>query len=275
LWLVVSWVWIAIVALYSIWSAVNYAGLFRWAANLEIEKLGGYSEKWTAILPGMTLAAPAFWFIGRRAALDRAEGRQAPVSEARGLARTRLIFCVAGIIALSVGAGSWLLSQNIPDGSEPAVAFDASRLGTAPVPKGKVVIRGEAMPEASGTLTSDGLLAEASVYAGFRVVGEAAGNAPVRLFIERRFGDSRDAATAQFFLPEQEGYLIQNGLPGAVLEDLRRRGIAIASPHYVLRTSAGARRDPYYVVAGLGAFFGLMFLAFALAVTIRAGRLLR
>ncbi|MDB5693889.1 MAG: hypothetical protein JWO81_2952 [Alphaproteobacteria bacterium] len=137
------------------------------------------------------------------------------------------------------------------------------------------MIRGEAVPDASGTLTTSGALGEASVYAGFGPAGGAARGAPVRLFIERRFGDSRDAATGQFFLPEQEGYLIENGLPGAVLEDLHRRGVAVASPHYILRTSATARRDPYYVVAGLGAFFGLMFLAFGVAVTIRARLLLR
>lgn len=269
-----SWGWIALVAAYSAWAAVEYAGPFRWAAEAQIARWGGYSEKWTAILPGIVLAAPALWYIGRRGAIDRAAAQRNPASEAPGLKRARLLFGGVGALGLVIAAASWLLAQKVPDGSEPAVRFDASALGTAPAPRGKVMIRGEAVHGASARLVSSGLVSEASVYAGFRPAHTPAG-APVRLFVERRFGDVRDAETGQFFLAEQDGYLIENGLPGAVLSDLRRRGIAVATPHYILRTSATARRDPYYVVAGLGAFFGLMFLAFGAAVTIRARRLLR
>lgn len=272
--LALSWAWIAIVAGYSLWSALAFAGLFRWAAEAQIARTGGYSEKWTAILPGLILAAPALWYIGRRGTADRAAARRDPSAEVPGLKRAHLLFGAVGAAGIAIAAASWLAAQNVPDGSERAMAFDASRLAAAPAPRGKVKIRGEAVPGASAKLTSSGLVSEASVYAGFRPEHTPAG-APVRLFVERRFGDVRDAATGQFFLAEQDGYLIENGLPGAVLADLRRRGIVVATPHYVLRTSATARRDPYYIAAGLGGFFGLMFLAFAAAVSVRARLLLR
>jgi hypothetical protein len=219
------------------------------------------------------LAAPALWYIGRRARADRAAARADPPAEVPRLKRARSLFGCVGAAGMAIAAASWLAAQYVPDGSERAVNFDASALPAAPAPKWKVRIRGEAVPGAGASLTSAGFVSEASVYAGFRPAHTPAG-APVHLFIERRFGDVRDAATGQFFLPEQDGYLIRNGRPGAVLADLRRRGIVVATPHYVLRTSATARRDPYYIAAGLGGFFGLMFLAFAAAVSVRARRLL-
>src|SRR4051812_32271299 len=144
--LAVSWGWIAIVAAYSLWSATQYAGLFRWAAEAQIARTGGYSEKWTAILPGIVLAAPALWYIGHRSAVDRATRRKA-ASEVAGLKRARLLFGGAGLAGIALAAAAWLLAQRVPDGSEPAVRFDPSSLGTAPAPRGKVVIRGKTVPE--------------------------------------------------------------------------------------------------------------------------------
>jgi hypothetical protein len=272
--LAASWVWVALVAAYSTWGAIEYAGLFRWAAEAQIARAGGYSEKWTTILPGMVLAAPALWYIGRRSAIDRAAALRDPPSEVPGLKQARLLFGGAGIAGIVLAAAAWLLAQRVPDGSEPAIRFDPSSLGTAPAPRGKVVIRGDTVPGTSAGLASSGFDGEAGLYVGFRAAHAPAGG-QVRLFVERRFDDRRYAAKDQFFLREQDGYLIENGLPGAVLSDLRRRGIAVAAPHYILRTSPAARRDPYYVAAGLGGFFGLMFLAFAVAVTLRAQRLAR
>jgi hypothetical protein len=266
-----AWGWVALVAAYSLWSATHYSGLFRWAAEAQIARGGGYSEKWTAILPGIALAAPALWYIGRRQGIVRAAAGGNPTSELPGLKRGGLFFAVSGAAGIAVAVAAWLLAQRVPDGSERAMPFDARTLGTAPAPRGRVAIRGEAVPGASARLVAGGLASDARVYAGFRAVHAPAG-APLRLFVQRRFGDARDAATAQFFLPEQDGYLVENGLPGAVLADLRRRGVAIGDPHYVLR-GATARRDPYYIAAGLGGFFGLMFLGLAVGAGIRSRRL--
>ena len=93
---------------------------------------------------------------------------------------------------------------------------------------------------------------------------------PIRLFIERDFGDSAVAATGQFFLPEQTGYLVEDGLPALALHDLEARGIQVARPNYVLHDQRMSRREIYYVVAGLGGFFGLLFLAMAGGLAFRA-----
>ena len=269
--LAISWLWLAIVIGYSIWGAVTFSGLYRWVAELQIDRLGGYSEKWTAILPGMLLAAPALWYLRRRAAIAAAAApRSGPGAEAQGARRMALVLGAIGLVSALVGAGAFLISQSVPDGSEPAMPFDAATLGTAPAPAGRVVIRGEADPAVTTGVTETGRInTRATIYAGFRADGEAKG-APIRLFIERDFGDSADAATDQFFLPEQTGYLVEDGLPALAMHDLEARGIQVARPNYVLRTHALSRRDVYYVVAGLGGFFAVLLLAMAGALALRA-----
>src|SRR3954467_15971729 len=97
---------VAIVARHSLWSALAYAGLFRWAAEAQIARTGGYSEKWTTILPGIVLAAPALWYIGRRSAIDRAAALRDPPAEIPGLKRARLLFGGAGIAGIVLAAAA-------------------------------------------------------------------------------------------------------------------------------------------------------------------------
>lgn len=263
--LVLSWFWLVLVTAYSVWTLINYAGLFRWLAELQLDRFGGYSEKWTAILPGMLLAAPALWFIRRRGALSTAA--QAQPAQATRIRRTGRIMGIIGAVAAIVGAAAFLYSQRLPDGSEKPGPVDIATLGAAPVPSGRVVVRGEVDPRASTVVTDSGRMTSyRTFYVGFRPEGGSAKDAPLRLFIERHAGSGSDPPTNQYFLPEQTGYLVENGLPGAALHDLRGRGIRIASPHYLLRSGGDARREPYYVVVGLGAVFGLLFLLVWLGV---------
>jgi len=270
-WLILSWLWLAIVISYSVWGAITFSGLYRLVAELQIDRFGGYSEKWTAILPGMLLAAPALWYLRRQSAIAAAAVRGAgPTGEARQARRTGLVLGGIGLVSALVGVAAFLISQGQPDGSERAVPFDAATLGTAPAPAGRVLIHGTADPAVTtGTTETGRINTSAVLYAGFRPDGAAKGG-PIRLFIERDFGDSAVAATGQFFLPEQTGYLVEDGLPALALHDLEARGIQVARPNYVLHDQRMSRREIYYVVAGLGGFFGLLFLAMAGGLAFRA-----
>jgi len=270
-WLILSWLWLAIVIGYFVWGAVTFSGLYRLVAELQIDRFGGYSEKWTAILPGMLLAAPALWYLRRQSAIAAAAVRDAgPTGEARQARRTGLVLGGIGLVSALVGVGAFLISQGLPDGSERAVPFDAATLGSAPAPAGRVLIHGTADPAVTtGTTETGRINTSAVLYAGFRPDGAAKGG-PIRLFIERDFGDSAVAATGQFFLPEQTGYLVEDGLPALALHDLEARGIQVARPNYVLHDQRMSRREIYYVVAGLGGFFGLLFLAMAGGLAFRA-----
>lgn len=265
--LALSWLWVAIVAGYMAWGAINEAGLFGWLAARQIDQWGQYYPKWTAILPGLLLAAPAFWHIRRRTAIVRARAGGGPAAEARRMGRAARLTALAGLAALIAGGGAFLLSQRVPDGSEKAVRFDAARLGAGPVPDVKVRIQGRIDPEAASVATDSGGPGDRSVfYVGFRPEG-AAKDAPHRLFVERHGGG---LTTLQAFLPEQTGYLIENGVPPLALRDLAARGIRVASPHYLLKTGALARREPYYIAAALGGVLGFICLLVALIGAIQA-----
>jgi hypothetical protein len=268
--LVLSWLWVAVVAGYLAWGAINYAGLYAWLADLQVERSGSYRQELTAMIPGFVLAAPALWYIRLRSQIALALEEPGPASEARRRGRTARNLAIIGLLCAAVAGGAYMLSQRVPDGSEQPVPLDLAALGRGEVPQARVSVRGNVDSEAaSGTEESSRYLDRATLYVGFRPEAGAK-DEPLRFFVERRFGNAQDARTAQGFLPEQTGYLVENGLPPLALRDLERRGIAVASPHYVLRTGGDARRENYYIVAGVAGIVALACLAVALIAALEA-----
>jgi hypothetical protein len=271
-WLILSGLWVTLVVAYWVWAAIGFSGLYRWLAEWQIAQFGGYYERATATLPALLMAAPAIAYLRRRAAVAQAESAAqlgSEIAEARRIRRSVRGSAAFGLVAILVGAGAFLLSQGVPDGSGPAVPFDAATLGNGPVPQDRVTIRGEVDPEASvSVVETRGVTSHNAVYAGFRPEGESAKGAPIRLFIERSTGSSAPTV-AQGFLPDQTGFLVENGLPDPALREFEARGISLASPHYVLRTSPNARRDIYYVVAGVAGIMGFIFMLTAGIIAIR------
>ena len=275
--LVLSILWVALVAGYWIWAAISFSGLYRWLAEWQIAQFGGYYERATATLPALLMAGPALTYLRRRSqhAQAQAAAELGPaVAEGRRLRRQVWGTVAFGLVAMSVGAGAFLLSQGVPDGSGPAMMFDAATLGSGPVPQDRVTIRGEVDPEASVALVETrGVTSHNAVYAGFRPEGENAKDAPIRLFIERSAGSG--PMVDQGFLPDQTGFLVENGLPDQAQREFEARGIRLASPYYVLRTSRTARRDNYYIVAAIAGFLGFVCLLVAGIMAIQGRALLR
>jgi hypothetical protein len=261
--LALSWLWIAAVAGYMAWGVIYEAGLSRWLSAWQLDQWGAYYPEQTAFVAGFLLAAPAFWYIRRRAAIVRAREGSGPSADARRMARTARNCALAGLAAALVGGGAFLLSQRVPDGTEKAAPYDGARLGIEPAPAGKVRIAGRLEPEARTYVTETGGARERIVhYVGFRPDG-VAGDAPLGLFVERDVDGREEPRTVQYFLPEQTGYLIENGVPPLALNALENRGVRVARPHYLLRTGDLARREPYYVTAAVSGILALSCLAVA------------
>ena len=258
------WAWVALVAAYMAWGAINHAGLYGWLADLQLERWGSYRQDLTAIVPGFVLAVPALWYIRLRSQIALALEEPGPAAEVRRRGRVARNAAIIGVLCAFVAGGAYLLSQRQPDGSEQPTPLDFAALADGEVPLTRVAIRGVVDPEATtGIEESSRYVDRATLYVGFRPE-EGAKEEPLSLFVERSFGDSRDAATAQGFMVEQTGYLMENGLPVPALRDLERRGIRIASPHYVLRTRSEGRRETYYIVAALAALGAVACLLAAL-----------
>jgi hypothetical protein len=268
--LALCWLWVVIVGGYMIWGAIGHAGLYRWLAELQVDQWGSYSEKGTALVPGLLLTGPAFWFIRRRIAIVRAREGSGPGVEARRMGRSARNTALVGALAAIVGGGAFFLSQGLPDGSEKATPLDAARLGAGPVPEVKVKIAGRVDPDASiGVPGTGGARDRVVFYAGFRPDGTAK-DAPLRLFVERD-SDAREAlTTVQAFLPEQIGYLVEDGVPAPALRALEARGVRAASPHFLLKTGDLARREPYYITAAVSGLVALACLVVALIGALQA-----
>jgi hypothetical protein len=269
--LALSWLWVAIVIGYIAWGAVEYTGLYRWLAEWQIEHWGGYYRKWTAVLPGAVLALPALSYIGYRARLRQRAEAASPAAQARTVKRTGRYMMLAGLLGIAIGGGAFAISQTLPDGSERAEPLDAARLSSGVVPSTKVRLRGNDDLEARARVIRRGADDRVTFYAGFRLEGEDK-NAPLRLFIERNTPAPEGLTTLQAFLPEQTGYLVENGVPEEALAQLRARGVQVATPHWLLQTGDLARREPYYIAAALGGFIGLVFLLVGFASYLQGRR---
>jgi hypothetical protein len=274
--LALCWIWIAIVIAYMVWGLINQAGLFAWLAELQLRQWGNYQEKLTVTLPSLVLVSPAAWYLRRHALRRQALAASVPDPVAAAGRQRRLAgwFAIAGIAVLATAGGVYAFSQTVPDGSEPPVPFDAATLGAGPVPTGRVQVRGTVDPDVSTgvTETTGGSLERTTFYVGFRADGETDKEAPFRLFIKRSTGTGPPSAY-QGFLPEQDGYLFRNGLPGLALRDLQGRGVRVADPYYVLGSGGGVgRRETWYIVASLAGIFGFMLLVVAPAIYFRRAR---
>lgn len=268
--LILSWLWLLAVGGYMIWSTLEFEGVYRWLAEWQMEQFGYYSRKATAALPFLILGMPALAYIGWLARRRARSAANSQADQARLIGRSARIMLVIGIVGLLVGGTAFWLSQGLPDGSETAVRYDMAQLGAGPVPQTKVRIEGRLDPDASTSVARGGVEDSVTYYAAFRAEGDAK-TAPVRLFIERSTRPE-DLTTIQGFMPEQTGYLVENGVPERALADLRQRDIAVASPHYLMRTRAEAFRDPYYITAALSGFIGLACLIAGLAGLLQARR---
>jgi len=269
--MILSCVWLLLVFGYMLWGAFTYAGLYRWAAELQVEQWGGYYKKWTAILPGLILALPALFYLGWRGRIRQVAEAHSPVAQARTAGRTARYTLLIGLVLMLIGGGAFAWSQTLPDGSEPPETIDAARLAAGAPPQTKVRLRGNDDAAARVQYLQRGADERIIFYAGFRLEGEGK-DGPLRLFIARNTPGPEALTTLQAFLPEQTGYLVENGLPEDALNELRGRGLQVASPHYVLQTGDLARREPYYIAAALGGFTGFVCLIVGLAGLVQARR---
>jgi hypothetical protein len=268
--LTLSWLWVLAVGAYMTWSMIAFEGLYRWLAEWQMAQWGRYYTKATLALPLLILGLPAFAYLGRRARARQALAANSVAAQARIIRRNARVALVIGLIGIVVGGGAILLAQGRPDGSEKPERIALSSLGSGPVPQTKVRIEGRLDPEASTGVARGGVQDGVTYYAAFRAQDEAKG-APVRLFIERST-QPETLNTLQAFLPEQTGYLVEDGVPERALAELRQRGVAVASPHYLLKTRSGSLREPYYITAALAGFIGLLGLIIGIAGLLQARR---
>jgi hypothetical protein len=251
------WIWVVIVALYFLWEAASYTGLFARAAEWQLAHLGRYLPTLTFGLLVLLFGSPALLLFRRRR--RRADDVPPPASAVVtvGTRFMRFLFWIAGALAAAaVVALIWTLILPSASGTLRDVV-----LGTP-----------SARAPSEGATRLTGVIVykrTAAFTQGLLVMRRGARYAPVfppvehdnviRYFIELAPQDHVQPRMADAVVT-RTGTLVRDNLPGAVVRLFRYVGYRVATPHYVLYASPLTMRWPYYVAAIEFALGALLFL---------------
>jgi hypothetical protein len=269
----VIWLYVAAACAYIFYEWYAYAGLYRLAAEWQLEQFGSYGLKLTLLFPLMVLLMPA-------AALVSLTGMQDQLRGADAGPRSPAIFVLLGVVALAVAASAgWYGYVK----SMETIDVESLDLSKGDTPRSThVAITGIARTEyiiefgkkTSGTTILDRYipLTPASWRPGQPLVYFMKTNMTTYMppgggsmvMLSRR--------TPPFQITTQPGVLVRDGLPGPVGEGYRKNNIAVASPPIVLDLSPGADLQPFFITAGMSGLLGFVMLVSAGAAALQQRR---
>jgi hypothetical protein len=250
----------------------SYSGLFRLAAEWQIDTFGSYSIKLTAVLLVVVVMIPG-------AVVAKLLGVELKGLQPRAQAVDARLVLAAGLVLAAAGAGAgWYGYGKATE----KVAFEAFDLSNGKVPSSNhVVMTGVAHPEYLVEFQTKGS-GSASVDRYFPITAAnwRPGN-PLVYFMKtnitaymppeggKPFEISR--RTPPFRVTTQQSVLIENGLPGPVAEVYRKNNVALA-PAPVVLDHPGADAAPYFGAAAVGGVGGIWCLVVAARTAIRRRR---
>jgi hypothetical protein len=269
----VIWPYIAAACAYIFYEWYSYAGLYRLAAEWQLEQFGSYRVKLTLLFPLMVLLTPA-------AVLVTLSGMQDQMRNAGSGAGSPAIFVLLAVVALAVAAGAG--SYGYVRSTE---TFDVESLDLwkGDTPRSThVTITGIARTEyiiEFGTKRDSTTILDR--YIPLTPASWRPGQ-PLVYFMKTNMtaymppgGGSMlmlSPRTPPFQITTQPGVLVRDGLPGAVGEGYRKSNIAVASPPIVLDLSPGADLQPFFVAAGVSGILSFVMLVSAGAAAVRQRR---
>jgi hypothetical protein len=269
----VIWLYVAAACAYIFYEWYAYAGLYRLAAEWQLEQFGSYGLKLTLIFPLMVLLMPAAVLVTLTGMQDQLRGADAGP-------RSPAIFVLLGVVALAVAASAgWYGYVK----SMETIDVESLDLSKGDTPRSThVAITGIARTEyiiefgkkTSGTTILDRYipLTPASWRPGQPLVYFMKTN--MTAYMPPGGGGMLmlSPRTPAFQITTQPGVLVRDGLPGAVGEGYRKNNIAVASPPIVLDLSPGADLQPFFVTAGVSGILGFVMLVSAGAAALRLRR---
>jgi hypothetical protein len=269
----VIWLYAAAACAYICYEWYAYAGLYRLAAEWQLEQFGSYGLKLTLLFPLMVLLMPAAVLVSLTGMQDQLRGADAGP-------RSSAIFVLLGIVALAVAAGAgWYGYVK----SMETVDVESLDLSKGDTPRSThVAITGIARTEyivefgtkTSGTTKLDRYipLTPASWRPGQPLVYFMKTNMTAYMPPGGGGMVMLSPRTPAFQITTQPGVLVRDGLPGAVGEGYRKNNIAVASPPIVLNLNPGADLQPFFVTAGVSGLLGFVMLVSAGAAALRQRR---
>jgi hypothetical protein len=269
----VIWLYVAAACAYIFYEWHAYAGLYRLAAEWQLEQFGSYGLKLTLLFPLMVLLMPAAVLVSLTGMQDQLRGADAGP-------RSPAIFVLLGVVALAVAAGAgWygyvksmetidVESLDLSKGDTPR----STHVAITGIARTEYII--EFGPKRDSTTILDRYipLTPASWRPGQPLVYFIKTN--MTAYMPPGGGGMLmlSPRTPAFQITTQPGVLVRDGLPGAVGEGYRKNNIAVASPPIVLDLSPGADLQPFFVTAGVSGILGFVMLVSAGAAALRLRR---
>jgi hypothetical protein len=269
----VIWLYIAAACAYIFYEWYSYAGLYRLAAEWQLEQFGSYRVKLTLLFSLMVLLTPA-------AVLVTLSGIQDQMRSAGSGAGSPAIFVLLAVVALAVAAGAgWygyvrstetfdVESLDLSKGDTPR----STHVAITGIARTEYIVEFETKTTTMTTVDRYIPLTPATwrpsqPFVYFMKTNITAymppGGGSVLMLSPR---------TPPFQITTQPGVLVRDGLPGPVAERYRKKNVAITSPPIVLNLNAGADLQPFFVTAGVSGILGFVMLASAGAAALRQRR---
>jgi hypothetical protein len=269
----------AAAVLYVGYAWYTYTGLYRLAAELQMQMFGAYSLKVTFLAPLVVLMIPGAVIervFGLRRKPVRGAGTAAASSAASSIAPTGMALIGVLLLVVATGAG-WLGYQ------KSATRFESVDLSQNGKPASThVVMTGVARTEyilkfekaAGGAVTIDNYvpLTPSGWRRGDPLVYFLKTNATVYFPSEGGKYSEYAQATPPFQMTTQPAILVRNALPGPIADIYRKHNIALADAPIVLDLNPGADAEPYLVTTGLAGLVGLCCMMAAVMAALRRRR---
>jgi hypothetical protein len=273
----------AAAVLYAGYAWYSHTGLYRLAAELQMQMFGAYSLRMTFLAPLVVLMIPGA-VIGRGFGLRRKPVRRGgPASSSSSSAASSSPptgIALIGVVLLLVATGAgWLGYQKTVE-AQRIESVDLSQNGKPA--STHVAMTGIARTEyilkfetaAGGTTTTDNYipLTPSGWRRGDPLVYFLKTNATVYFPSEGGKYSEYAQATPPFRMTTRPAVLVRNALPGPIADIYRKHNIALSDAPVVLDLNPGAEAEPYLVTMGLAGLAGFCCMMAAVLTALRRRR---
>lgn len=280
----------ALVIVYAAYACYSYTGLYRLAAEWQMQAFGSYESKLTFFAPVLLLMLPVALVervFGlspkRRSTSVGAIAASGPSRASDPSSRLPPVLALIGAIASALAAGAGLMGSRI---SLQQNSFETVDLANNATPaSAHVVMSAVARTEyISKFETTVGGTTRVDTYVPLSPPNWRRGD-PLAYFLKTNAtvylppGEFKPLAYARetppFPITTPPATLVRNALPGPIAEGYRKRNIALAAAPLVLDLDSDADVQPYFVVMGVAGLIGLCCLVTAALAALQRRRVAR
>ncbi len=275
--------YMVLIGLYCAYAAYSYSGLYRLAAEAQLEYWDSYSIKLTLLLTAfgaMAIGAVPLFLLARAMGVDlKAVGQELRTANRTGQGQVLPLILFAVLALIVAGIAGFLGYQQA---TTPITVADVDLAKPGTPVSGHARISGLVVPNYTVKWeTKSNGNSQIDTYIPIVAPGWKPGQ-PITYFMRTGIDMMQRASTgeyvaltrgtAPFDVKTTEGVLLDNGLPGQVAEVYHKRNVPIAERPVVFDTRNDADLDAYWITTGVSVMLGFVLLITAGIMAVRQRR---